>query len=334
LIIKDKNSKFNKKLTFIYTKMKILLKTYNAMILLLIVNLFISFKTGYSQDFEMTCIVNMDAVTPETRDRLKDFKQQTEDYFNKNKFSDGNPEIKKPYSIKATLQFNFRGSNGLDGYDAQLFIVSQRIVDDSLKILQPKYVTAFKYLDEKVSFTYNRSMILQRNEVKFDSFLSLLDYYAYVMLGFDEDSFYPRGGNRYFQKALDICNKPMSDRQGWTDGGGAKPTRAQLIQELQNSRMDDFRLGYYSYHWEGIDYIYIKPYAPKPGYEVILSVYEKFAKLKSREAKTFNIDIFFDEKAQEVGQLFQNYGDRSVYDKLSKFDPSHQRIFEDFKIKR
>ena len=309
-------------------------KIYTVLIAVILCNFALTVKNAAAQDFEATCIINTDAITSDARDKLKDFKLQVEDYLNKNKFSDGTPEIRKPYSIKVTFQFNFRGSNGLDGYDAQLFFVSQRIVDDSLKLIQPRYVTAFKYLDDKVSFTYNRSMMMQRNEVRFDSFLSLLDYYAYVALGFDEDSFYPKGGNRYFQKALDICNKPMTDRQGWTEGGGAKPTRAQLVQEMLNTRFDDFRMAYYSYHWEGIDYIYIRPYSPKKGYDVILAAYEKIAKNKSREAKSFNIDLFFDAKAQEVAQLFQNYGDRSVYDKFSKFDPSHQRIYEDFKVKK
>ncbi|HPS64998.1 MAG TPA: DUF4835 family protein [Ignavibacteria bacterium] len=314
--------------------MKLVHKIYSAILPVLIIISGFTAKSALCQDFEATCIINSDAIPADSRDRIKDFKQQVEDYLNKNKFSDGSPEIKKPYSIKLTLQFNFRGSNGLDAYDAQLFIVSQRIVDDSLKIIQPKYLTAFKYLDDKVTFTYNRSMMMQKNDVRFDSFLSLLDYYSYVALGFDEDSFYPKGGNRYFQKALDICNKPMTDRNGWTEGGGAKPTRAQLVQEMLNTRFDDFRNAYYSYHWEGVDYVYIRPYSPKKGYDAILAAYEKISKNKSREAKSFNIDLFFDEKAQEVGQLFQNYGDRSVYDRFSKWDPSHQRIFDDFKVKK
>ncbi len=281
------------------------------------------------QDFDATVLLNMEALPSDARDRLKDFKQQTEDYLNKNKFADG-----PIYKIKVTLQFNFRGTNGFDGYDAQLFVISQRIVDDSLKQWQPKYVVAFRYLDEKCSFTYNRSMPFIKNDVRFDSYLSLLDYYAYVVLGFDEDSFFPKGGNKYFQKALDICNKPMTDRKGWTtEVGSGKPSRAELVQELLNSRMDDFRLSYYKYHWEGVDNFYIYPNNQRPALNTMLEALEKIAEVKKKEVKAYNIDYFFEAKAQEIGQFFLSYGDRSVYDRLSKIDPSHQRIYEDFKIK-
>lgn len=283
----------------------------------------------YPQDFETTVLLNMEALPPDARDRLKDFKQQTEDYLNKNKFADG-----QIYKIKFTLQFNFRGTNGFDGYDAQLFVISQRIVDDSIKQFQPKYVVAFRYLDEKCSFIYNRSMPFIKNDVRFDSYLSLLDYYAYLILGYDEDSFFPKGGNKYFQKALDICNKPMTDRKGWTtEVGSGKPSRAELIQELLNSRMDDFRINYYKYHWDGVDMFYINLYNQKPALNTMLEALEKIGELKKREVKAYNIDYFFEAKAQEIGQFFLSYGDKSVFDRLSKIDPAHQRIYEDFKNK-
>ncbi|MCX7834032.1 MAG: DUF4835 family protein [Ignavibacteria bacterium] len=282
-----------------------------------------------AQDFEATVILNMEALPPDARDRLKDFKQQTEDYLNKNKFADG-----PIYKIKVTLQFNFRGTNGFDGYEAQLFVISQRIVDDSIKQWQPKYVVAFRYLDEKCSFNYNRTMLFVKNDVRFDSYLSLLDYYAYMVLGYDEDSFFPKGGNKYFQKALDICNKPMTDRKGWTaEVGTGKPSRAELVQELLNSRMDDFRLNYYKYHWEGVDNFYIHPYNQKTALNTMLEALEKIGDLKKREVKAYNIDYFFEAKAQEIGQFFLAYGDRTVYDRLARIDPAHQRIYEEFKTK-
>ncbi len=320
LTFKNKNSKFNYKLTSF--------KNMSKYIVLGILTVFFM-NVAIPQDFDATVILNVDALPSDAKDRLKDLKQQTEDYLNKNKFADG-----QIYKIKVTLQFNFRGTNGFDGYDAQLVVISQRIVDDSIKQWQPKYVVAFRYLDEKCSFTYNRSMPFIKNDVRFDSYLSLLDYYAYVVLGYDEDSFFPKGGNKYFQKALDICNKPMPDRKGWTtDVGGGKPSRAELVQELLNSRMDDFRLSYYKYHWEGVDMFYINPFNQKPALDKMLEALEKIGELKKKEVKAYNIDYFFDAKAQEIGQFFLSYGDKSVYDKLSKIDPSHQRIYEDFKIK-
>ena len=213
-----------------------------------------------------------------------------------------------------------------------MFFAGQRIVDDKAKYQNPpgyQYTTTFRFLDERCAFTYNRSMPFMKNDVRFDPLLSLLDFYAYVILGFDEDSYFPKGGNRYFQKALDVCNKPMSDRNGWTEGGGGKPTRVQLMQEMLNSRFDDFRQGFWEYYWMGIDSISTS----KNAYKYILSAIEKMYNVKKKEVKAYNIDLFFEAKATEIAEKFLLYGDKSVYDKLTKFDPAHQRIYEDYKAK-
>jgi len=302
-------------------------------IILLLLTIVVCNSPGrlFSQDFEVSVLVDMTTLSNDVRDKLKDFKQQVEDYYNKNKFADGDI-----YKIKATLQFSFRGSNGFDVYDAQLFIASSRIIDKSDKLVNPKYSTAFRYVDERCSFTYNRSMPFVYNFIRFDSFLSLLDYYAFIMLGFDSDSFFPariipqKSGTPYFQKANDICNKPMSDRKGWTEtGGGSKPSRLQFAQELMNPRFMDFRVAYFDYHWKGLDSLGYT----KNAYEYILNALEKITAVKKTEPKAFSIDIFYDTKNQEIADLFLDYGNKKVYDRLMLLDPAHQRIYEEAKAK-
>ena len=290
-----------------------------------------------AQDFDFSLIVNTDALPLASKDLVKDLKQQVEDYFTKNKFYDNslfnenNQAGAENYKIKAFIQITFTGTNGFDLYNAQMLVASQRIIDKPNKKAAGKYTTLFRFLDERISFTYNRSLPFIKNELRFDSFLSLLDYYAYLMLGFDQDSFFPKDHpkNRsiYFQKALDICNKPMSDRNGWTEtGGGSKPSRLQIVQELMSSRFDDFRNGFYEYHWLGIDSLGLS----KSAYIYMFNAIDKMSKLKKKEVKASNIDIFFEVKNLEIAESFLNYGDRTIYDKLMLLDPAHQRIYEDY----
>jgi hypothetical protein len=159
-----------------------------------------------------------------------------------------------------------------------------------------------------------------------------MDYYAYMMLGYDQDSYFPKDDPKnksiYFTKAQDICNKQMSDRNGWTEtGGGSKPSRLQLVQELLNPRYDDFRNGFFEYHWFGLDSMGYS----KNSYNIILNALKKIGNIKKKEVKAFNIDLFFEAKNAEIADLFLNYGDKKVYDQLILFDPSHQRIYEDAK---
>jgi len=294
----------------------------------------------YSQDFDATVTLNTDALSSDAKDRVKDMKMQLEDYINKNKFyenslfNENNQQGAEQYKIKATIQITFKGTNGIDQYDAQVLIVSQRIVDREDKKTNPRYTVLFKYIDERCKFNYTRALQFIKNDFRFDSFLSFFDYYIYLMLGYDQDSFFPKDHpkNRsiYFQKALDICNKPMQDRTGWTEtGGGSKPSRLTMVQELMNSRFDDFRNGFYEYHWLGIDSLGLT----RNAYAYIFNALEKISAVKKKEVKAYNIDYFFETKAQEIADVYLNYGDRGIYDKLIQLDPAHQRIYEETKKK-
>ena len=233
------------------------------------------------------------------------------------------------FTYPCTFEFNFQSSNGFDGYETQLFVVAQREIYRKNKSDPIKYTTTLRILDERVNFTYLRSMQFLKNDVLFDPLLSLLNYYAYMIIGFDEDSYYPKGGTKYFQKAMDICNKLMNDKRGWTEtGGGSKPSRLQLVQELTNPRFEDFRKSYFEYHWMGLDSLALNK---QNAYQYILNAIEKMSTIKKREIKAFNIDIFFDEKYVEIAEAFMDYGNKSIYDKLIQYDPSHQNTYEDYK---
>lgn len=290
-----------------------------------------------AQDFEPQVTLNIDALSPDAKDKVSTFKQQVEDYYSRNKFYENNyfNENNMPgsdvYKIKLIIQFNFTsGSN--DNYSVQMFVTSQRIIDKYDKKKDPKYTTAFRFLDERCSFGYTKSMQFIKNDLRFDPLLSLLDYYAYMALGYDQDSFFPKDDPKnksiYFQKAVDICNKQMSDKNGWTEtGGGSKPSRLQLVQELLNPRFDDFRNGFFEYHWFGLDSLGLS----KNAHRIILNAVRKISAIKKKEVKAFNVDLFFEAKNAEIAELFLNYGDKTVYDVLSQYDPSHQRIYEDAK---
>ena len=250
---------------------------------------------SFAQDLEATVDVNLEGITNQAdRERLNDFKRQVEDYLNRTKY---HQNAIPP--IKCTFSFNFTGTNGFDQYTAKVILFSQREIYRQNKQDPIEYTVTFRYIDERCTFDYSRSMQFVKNDVIFNSFLSLLDYYAYMIVGFDEDSYYPSGGSRYFQKALDICNKPISGdiKNGWAEtGGGSKPSRLQLVQELLNTNFTNFRKGYFEYFWMGLDSLNIQR---QNAYSHILNALEKIAAIKKKEVRAYNIDIFFEEKYEE-----------------------------------
>ncbi len=284
-------------------------------------------SSGYikAQDMQVVVTLNTESISADSRDRLSSFKQQVEDYLNKNKFHE--KRLDPDYTIPVQMNFSFTSVSGLDGYNVKLIVQSQRKVYELIKTNSPRLSPMFRILDERIAFTYNKSMSFIRNDQRFDPLISLLDYYTYMILGYDEDSYFPKGGNKYFQKALDICNKPISDKNGWTEtGGGSKPSRLQLVEEILSTKFDDYRKGYFEYEWMGMDSLtVIKSHALRN----ILFALEKIDKVKKNAVRAFNIDIFFDTKNKEIADVFLDYGDRAVYDKLSQFDPAHRNEYDD-----
>lgn len=292
----------------------------------LIACFFTSSLSSFSQDLKVNVTMDATSLSSGDRDRLKNFVQQVSDYLNRNKFH--NKTIEPEYTVEAEFSFFFRSAPSVDNYEVQLFVHSKRKIDDAtLKTNAPKYSPMFRFLDERVSFYYNNSLRFEKNDAVFVPLLSLLDYYAYIILGYDEDTYFVKGGTTYFQKALDICNKPMQDKKGWSEsGGGSKPTRLQIVQELLNSRFDGYRKGLFEYMWMGLDSMTVNK---RSAYKNVLSALERIDKVKKNEVKYYNIDIFYDAKNKEIADLFLDYGDKSIYDKLIKYDPTHRSTYEE-----
>lgn len=295
--------------------------------LILILILFSFSKNAFpqQQDMIVEVILDMEQLPQDARDKLANFKSKVEEYLNKNKYHD-----EKIPPIRVQIQFSFTGYNSASSsFDAKIFIGSQREVYNPFRNGPVKYSTAFRYLDERCEFIFTDNIPFVKNDQKFDPLLSLLDYFAYLIVGYDEDSYNPKGGNRYFQKALDICNKAGFNIKGWNEtGGGSKPSRVLLIQELLNPRFDHFRRGYFEYMYTGLDSMTLN--RPR-SYVNILDALEVISSIKKKEVKAFNVDIFFDSKAVEIADTFLEYGNKAVYDKLISFDPAHQAVYLDAK---
>lgn len=293
---------------------------------LLIVCFICTSETLFSQDLKVNVTLEAGTLAASDKDRLKNFVQQVSDYLNRNKFH--TKTIEPEYTVDADFQFNIRSISGTDSYDAQLFIVSRRKLDDAtLKTNAPATTPMFRFLDDRVTFVYSNATRFEKNDSRFDPLLSLLDYYAYMVMGYDEDSYFIKGGTPLFQKALDICNKPMTDKKGWTEsGGGSKPTRLQIVQELLSVRFDGFRKGVFEYNWMGMDSLSVNK---RDAFKNILSSLERIDQVKKAEVKYYNIDIFYDAKNTEIAKVFQDYGDRTVYDKIIRFDPAHRSVYEE-----
>ena len=81
----------------------------------------------------------------------------------------------------------------------------------------------------------------------------MLAFYAYIIIGMDNDSFEKLGGEKHFQKAWKIVNNAQqSSYIGW-DQFGSNNNRYWLSENLLNPEFEIVRESFYNYHIKGLD---------------------------------------------------------------------------------
>ncbi len=184
------------------------------------------------------------------------------------------------------------------------------------------------YIDRDVVFRFDESQNLQfddnrvaGNDALGSNLTAIFAYYVYLMLGFDYDSFAPRGGSDYFKKAQNVVNNAPEDKliKGWKAAENNR-NRYWLIDQILNPRFDAFRPLYYSYHRKGLDLLSSKP---EEGRKTILESIPVLTKINNDNPTSVLMQFFFNAKSNEFANTLMQtpVADRKDYiDQLSKMD--------------
>jgi hypothetical protein len=161
-----------------------------------------------------------------------------------------------------------------------------------------------------------------------DNVSSLLSFYAYVIIGFDYDSFSELGGNQYFQKAWQVVtNAQQSGYPGWEQFNSIR-NRYWLAENLNNNQMTPIREAIYAYHIAGLD---IFQEMPDEARENISEGLKKVFNVNQSRPRSILTISFLDAKASEINQIFSE-GDqtirRNTYNLLINIDPTKREAFE------
>ena len=165
-----------------------------------------------------------------------------------------------------------------------------------------------------------------------DNLTNILAYYAYIILGFDYDSFSREGGSPYFEKAQAIVNNSQNAREKGWKAFESESNRYWLIENIMNRSYSAMRETYYSYHRNGLDQMADKT---EEGRAAIAESLRGVQQVFRRRPSTYILRIFFDAKSDELVNIFsKSYPDERnrVVAILNDVDPSngskYQRIME------
>ena len=280
-----------------------------------------------SQELDPVVDVDLSAINIDVRDRLSNFKVDVQNYLQKTKFTDEvivNDVKGKPYKIRCNFNFFFTAALSYETYSAQLVVTVQRNIFKT-----QNFTPIFRIKDESWDFNYIKGQGFYHDDLKFNTLTSFLDYYAYMIIALDDDSWEPKLGTLRLQKAQNLVNLAIANgsNKGWIDNSLLKPSRNAYPFELLNSKYDDFRKAFWTYHFSGIDSI---QYNKRQALEKIAASLILIGKVKKNDIKSFVIKAFFETKYQEIASTLVDYYDKTIYRKLMDIDPDHAATYEEF----
>jgi hypothetical protein len=268
------------------------------------------------QELYCQVIVNADRVQTTERNIFRDMANSFEQFMNNTKWT--NDVYQTHERIVCNLNITIESMPSIGSFNATVQIQAARPVYNS------NYETLLlNFADREWQFEYVESMPLNYNENTYNNNLvSMLSFYAYIILGLDYDSFGLLAGEPFYDIAQNITTLAQSsDRPGWQPFASNR-NRYWLVENLRNQQMEGIRQGIYQYHRLGLDRFITEPDAAR---NEILEVLKELQKIKDIKPNAIIVISFFDAKTDEIVSIFSEGNiqvRREAYNILTEIDPT------------
>jgi hypothetical protein len=188
----------------------------------------------------------------------------------------------------------------------------------------------FRYVEfQPVEFNENR---VQGSDPLAANLTAQLAFYVFVILGMDYDSFVARGGDPFFQKALNIVNNAPEGRNisGWKTFDGIR-NRYRLINNLMDTRFTLMHDAIYAYYRKGMDIFYEDEDAARTG---IMSAITYLSTVNQENPNSMVLQFFFQGKSTELVKIFSKAGQdmkSKAGDLLAKLDVTNAAAYKEIR---
>jgi hypothetical protein len=257
------------------------------------------FLAGSLAAQELNCRVTVNA-TPAAQQVVdkrifQSLQKQVYEFMNNTQWT--TDQFKRDEKIDCNLLINVTKVNPPDEFDATITVQSERpIFNSSYKSVMLNYQDndfTFRYLEFQ-QFLYSDNSFLS-------NLTSVLAYYAHVIIAMDYDSYSPKGGTPFWTKAQSIVQFAQNaPEKGWRSSDGFR-NRYWFVENILNPVFEPMRDCNYNWHMKGMDVMYDQL---DNGRTAILDCLDLLQKVHKARPASFNMQVFFNAKAQEIVNIF------------------------------
>ena len=259
-------------------------------------------STIQAQFIDVFVEISIDRMPETERNDLRILKQLIPPYFENYDWIENTYGIEIPMKISMFPQS--ANSSGFEKvFTAQMFISNE--TGDQ------------RFFEKNFKFVYNTNDPLMHCDM-IHSLTGTFDFFAFMLIAGELDTYDPLGGNSIYERARDIATRgQISERpHGWK----------QRIQELDEIlRLRDYRLAKY-YYWHAIDLIDQEKTTEVP--KSITKMLDHIDKMFEQNARERYTHVFLDIHARDIAKFIRDFGTPKQFDKIIALNPDNEEIYK------
>lgn len=191
---------------------------------------------------------NTDQVSGTNKSVFETLREAVSDYMNTTVFTPAQFSTNEKIDCRLFFTIKEQSDDGVIKGDLQ--------IQSSRPVYNSSYTTTLiNFKDSKIDFTYQEGEPLNFTVNSMENQLTaILNFYAYLILAFDFDSFAPNGGEPYWERLKQIVQMAQSSGEtGWKAFEDTKNRSAVLTAFTEGRGGEALRKMIYDYHRLGLD---------------------------------------------------------------------------------
>lgn len=274
-------------------------------------------STALSQELNCKVEINSEKVKTANKEIFNTLKTAITEYLNDTKWTETQFSANEKIDCRLYLTIN-------NYDDASNKMTGDLQVQSSRPVYNSSYTTTvINFKDTKIDFTYQENEPLVFSEQEMQSNLTaILNFYAYMIIALDFDTFSLNGGTPYYEKAARIVKLAQSSGEtGWKAFEDTK-NRSAVLSAYTDKATSDIRELMYKYHRLGLDQMSV---SVDKGRAVITESLSLLKKVYDAAPMSVCLSMFRDAKLDELVNIYSKASlteKQSVYDVLNPIFPT------------
>lgn len=247
-----------------------------------------------AQELNCQVEINTDQVPGSNKSVFEQLKESITQYLNENHFTNYQYATNERIDCRMFFTIKEHTDNKMTG-DLQVQV--------SRPVYNTNYTTTLlNFKDNKIEFEYQEGEPLNFNlQVMESQLTAILNFYAYLFIALDCDSFSQNGGQSMFDQMAQIVQQAQSSGESGWKAFEDKRNRSAILAAYTDPSTSVLRQMNYDYHRLGLDEMAL---SPDKGRAKITTSLESLTKVMDADGMSVGLSIFKDAKLDELVNIY------------------------------